>query len=149
LKESSNVSLLEQKAPDYFFDRKLKKIKEIFLTSTSSVEVKKKFAHYWNRFYLHTKEERSLASLSGGEGQALKICLSLCVPKEIYILDEPSQYLDNGAKEKLRLLLEELIQEGKTLLVIEHDTTWLPKPMKIMKLVNHSDILVLGETWTI
>jgi energy-coupling factor transporter ATP-binding protein EcfA2 len=147
--EMENVVLVEQRAPDYFFDRQLKKIKEIFLASVSSYEGRKTFARYWNNFNLDQKEDRYLSSLSGGEGQALKICLNLSIPKEIYLLDEPSQSLDKRSKDQLRLILSELLEAGKAVVVIEHDTSWLPRPLKVVKLESRNQNLVLGESWTI
>lgn len=144
-----NVSIVEQKASDYFFDRSLKKVKEIFLSSNLSEEAHRNFERYWRRFNLQSKEDRYLSSLSGGEGQALKICLAMSIPKDVYILDEPSLSLDVQAKEQLCLLITELLQGGKSFIVIEHDTSWLPKPVRVQRLESRDQTLVLGDSWTI
>jgi ABC-type Mn2+/Zn2+ transport system ATPase subunit len=148
-RENRNVSLVEQRAHDYFFDRSLKKVKEIFLSSISSEEARQSFEKYWKTFKLDKKENRLLSSLSGGEGQAVKLCLGLSIPKEVYFLDEPAQSLDKDSRDHLRQIIQELLQAGKALIVVEHDTSWLPSPLKVIKLESHEQTLVRGASWII
>ena len=147
--ENHNISIVEQKTSDYFFDRSLKKVKQIYLSSIRSQEARKSFEKYWNTFNLDKKENRQLSSLSGGEDQALKLCLGLSVPKDVYFLDEPSQSLDKTSIENLQQIILELLQAGKSMIVIEHDTSWLPRPLKVTKLESRNQILVRGDSWTI
>ena len=88
-----------------------------------------------------------LDSLSGGEGQALKICLGLASDAKVYVLDEPSQYLDESMKKVLSNLLKELLTREKSLLMVEHDLNWQEFPMKIAELKKVNRNLIVGKEW--
>lgn len=80
---------------------------------------------------LHTIQEvnlsyiklgQSLDTLSGGELQRLKIAVTLLNDTgEIYILDEPSTGLHEADTKKLIVLLNKLIERGKTIIALEHN----------------------------
>jgi energy-coupling factor transporter ATP-binding protein EcfA2 len=59
--------------------------------------------------------------LSGGEGQRAAIGKLLLTDPEILLLDEPTQGLDNFAKQELTVLLKQLARTGKTILTVTHD----------------------------
>ncbi len=63
-------------------------------------------------------------TLSGGEAQRIKLCKELIRPdtgNTLYVLDEPSTGLHFDDLSHLLQVLEELIQKGNTILVIEHN----------------------------
>ncbi len=80
---------------------------------------------------LHTIQEVNLSyiklgqpldTLSGGELQRLKIASTLLHDtSEIYILDEPSTGLHESDIQKLIELLIKLIEQGKTIITLEHN----------------------------
>lgn len=146
-KHQDIMSIIEQKAMDQFYNRSLKAIKEIYLSSGNEKVDREFFSHGWTSFGMHKKEDRMLDSLSGGEAQVLKIILGLSVKAEIYVLDEPSQYLDESMKKVLSQLLIELLRREKSLLMVEHDLNWQQFPMKIAELKNQNDKLVIGKEW--
>ncbi|HEX17666.1 MAG TPA: ribosome biogenesis/translation initiation ATPase RLI [Thermoplasmatales archaeon] len=70
--------------------------------------------------------EKSLSSLSGGELQRLAIALCLSKDADLYLLDEPSAYLDSKqrmrAGKTIRRVMEKL---GKSALVVDHDVYFI------------------------
>ncbi len=67
-----------------------------------------------------------LSELSGGELQRVAICLCLAQDADLYLLDEPSAYLDVEQRLLISKLLKDLMEErGKTALVVDHDLLFI------------------------
>jgi ABC-type multidrug transport system ATPase subunit len=148
-KNLSHVAMVHQRPQDFFYDRELSKIKEIFFQSNLKEISQSKFQEYWKLFKLHEKEKRFLSSLSGGESQMLKLCLGLSVLRDVYFLDEPSQFLDDVSKVKLSEIIADLLKESKSIIMIEHDFSWVKLPMTICQLEIKNHHLSRGRTWSI
>jgi excinuclease ABC subunit A len=72
--------------------------------------------------YLHLGQ--SATTLSGGEAQRIKLCKELSkrsTGRTVYILDEPSTGLHFDDVNKLVNILQALVEQGNTVIVIEHN----------------------------
>ena len=144
---SFQISYIQQGPMDLFYDRSLRRIREIFLSSRRGEISENKFLQMWEQFHFSKKETRLQSELSGGEGQALKLCLGLSIERDIYLLDEPSQFLDQSLREKLQDTLSSFLAEGKTVIMIEHDLSWAKFSMKISELNIQDNILKEKKSW--
>ena len=147
--EAGSRVIIEQKATEYFYDRKVKKLREFFQEGLLPQFDEEAFTFLWQAFNLDSKEDRLISQLSGGEAQALKLALGLCKETSYFFLDEPSQYLDQGRREILKNFLSYLLKRGKSLVVVEHNREWLPEGWMVQNLVVKNSTLVQGDTWTI
>jgi ABC-type Mn2+/Zn2+ transport system ATPase subunit len=135
--------LIEQKAIEHFYDRSLIQFKKIFLSSTSADA--QRFEMFWNSFEMQDREDRKLSTLSGGENQILKLCCGLAQEAQLYLLDEPSQFLDGGRKEKLNKLLIDFVSKEKSLVLVEHDLDWISPDWRVEKLIVEDNCLRKGS----
>ena len=86
----------------------------------------------------YVKLGQPATTLSGGEAQRVKLASELCrrsTGKTIYILDEPTMGLHSYDVHKLIGVLQQLVDAGNTVLVIEHN-------LDVIKVADH--IIDLG-----
>jgi excinuclease UvrABC ATPase subunit len=62
-----------------------------------------------------------LNTLSGGERQRLKLAIEMGSDTDVYVLDEPTVGLHLRDVDQLLGLLDQLVDEGRTVVVIEHN----------------------------
>lgn len=66
--------------------------------------------------------DNGVQNLSGGELQRLAICLALGKPANVYLVDEPSAYLDSEQRLNCAKVIKRFIMHSKkTAFVVEHD----------------------------
>ena len=65
--------------------------------------------------------ERKLSGLSGGELQRVAICATILKEADVYFFDEPSSYLDIHERMRVVGIIQSLVENGKRIIVIEHD----------------------------
>jgi len=80
--------------------------------------------------------EKECNKLSGGELQRLSIALCLSQEANIYLLDEPSAFLDIEQRLNLADILRKRIGEGRVAFVVDHDIVFID---------NISDRLIVFE----
>ncbi|MDP2599511.1 MAG: metal ABC transporter ATP-binding protein [Deltaproteobacteria bacterium] len=65
--------------------------------------------------------DRQISQLSGGQQQRVFLARALAQESEIYLMDEPFVGVDAATESAIILLLKELKNQGKTVLVVNHD----------------------------
>ena len=70
--------------------------------------------------------EKPLSSLSGGELQRLAIAMCLSKDADLYLLDEPSAYLDSKQRMRAGKTIKRVMEKlGKSALVVDHDVYFI------------------------
>jgi len=118
-KQVLNVSLKPQKiAPKFPGSVRallLKQIKSAFMHPQFQTDVVKPMS-------IESILDNDVQTLSGGELQRVAIVLALGKPADVYLLDEPSSFLDSEQRiQASKVIKRYILHSKKTAFVIEHD----------------------------
>lgn len=95
------------------------------------------------RIDLLEKVDKYPEELSGGQKQRVSIARTLLMKPDIILLDEPTSALDSEMKESVLLLINELVKEDMTLIIVSHEDDFVKKVSdKIYKLTKNGLTLV-------
>jgi ABC-type multidrug transport system ATPase subunit len=145
--QKSDSVYVQQKPQDVFYDRSLETFHQLFVDHSGPSLNLLRFNKFWHSSGLVNKNERLLSQLSGGESQLLKLVTALSLDCSFYVLDEPTQSLDDSKKSLLREMLEEVTGRGAKVLIVEHDRSWLPSLWKTYILTQQDQTLKLDPSW--
>ena len=91
-------------------------------------------------------EDKPINDLSGGQNQMVKLALGIYLAGDIFILDEPFQYLDQANVSLLTKLIVDLKEQGKTLLIVEHRKELISELVdKSYKMINSGQLEIVEE----
>jgi len=83
-------------------------------------------AEVYDALHLKYLLDRSLDTLSGGELQRVAIASCLVKEADIYLIDEPSAYLDSEQRMLVSRMLRRVIEKsGKSAMVVDHDVYFI------------------------
>lgn len=86
---------------------------------------KERAEYYRDRMRIRTPSiEQPVMNLSGGNQQKVVVSKLLCRDLDVFIFDEPTVGVDVGAKLEIYKLIEQLIKEGKGVIVV---SSYLPE----------------------
>jgi ATP-binding cassette, sub-family E, member 1 len=91
---------------------------------------------------LHLEEvmDVALTDLSGGELQRAAVALALARPATLYLLDEPSAYLDADERMAMaRLIRRQVERQAASALVVDHDVYFLDLASDALLVFRHPD----------
>ncbi|WP_400203574.1 ribosome biogenesis/translation initiation ATPase RLI [Candidatus Methanomassiliicoccus intestinalis] len=102
-------------------------VRELFMTANSeffeSGFFESEIAHPLSLKRLY---EKNVKTLSGGELQRVAIALCLSREAEIYLIDEPSAYLDSNQRmEAAKTIRRVMEKRGRSAMIIDHDIYFL------------------------
>lgn len=89
--------------------------------------------------------QRQISELSGGQQQRVFFARALVQDAELYCMDEPFAGIDMATEKALADLLNQLKEQGKTLLIVHHDLTSVTHYFDWVMLLN-TCLISCGET---
>lgn len=84
-------------------------------------------------------EKKKIHTLSGGEQQRVALARILLKPCELILADEPTGNLDEENKKEVFEILNQLKRQGKTIILVSHDTTIIEKCDEVIQLSKLSN----------
>lgn len=85
------------------------------------VEEKNRALQMMERMSITAFKKRSYRELSGGQQQRVLLARALCATQKIILMDEPTSGLDPMVSMELYHLIDEINQEGITVVTVSHD----------------------------
>ncbi len=94
---------------------------------------------------LHKRAEEDPFDLSHGQRQKLAIASVLAMDPGVILLDEPTSSLDHRTSLEIYSILSGLTREGKTVVVVEHDTDLLLGLGKQFLVLDSGRVVAQGD----
>lgn len=126
LGENSIISVVSQTPEDQLFGYGVEDAVAFGLENTgvSPEEMTSRIDYVFDLLNLQFLRRRSVASLSGGQRQAVCIASALVMNPTILIMDEPVSSLDPGGKQLIRSVLRQLKANNTTVLISDNNLDW-------------------------
>ncbi len=93
------------------------------LDGRNAAVVKEKASRALERVEMGHRSSHLPSALSGGEQQRVAIARALAIDPAILLADEPTGNLDSRQSQRVSSLLEQLVQQGQTIVMVTHDAS--------------------------
>lgn len=100
------------------------------------------------QFGMHPFKDRHPYDLSGGQLQKAALIGALLINPSLLLIDEPTKGLDPDFKEELATILQTLIDDGLTILMVTHDVEFAATHATTCSMVFQGQITVTEDTGT-
>jgi ABC-type branched-subunit amino acid transport system ATPase component len=111
---------------------------------TDEADIKSKAIEVLQQVGLDDRIGDIVANLSGGELRMLEVARQLIRDPEILLLDEPTAGVDPSLQGKLSSILVDLHNEGRTLIVVEHNLHFLLSIADVVIVLQNGELLAEG-----
>lgn len=94
--------------------------------------------------------KRQISQLSGGQQQRVFLARALAQQTRVYLMDEPFSGVDAATEKAIVALLQDLREEGSTVVVVHHDLQTVPNYFDHVMLLNLRTVAFgpVGEVFT-
>jgi general L-amino acid transport system ATP-binding protein len=93
----------------------------VLVRNRPKVEVERQALELLERVGIHEQAKKYPGQLSGGQQQRVAIARSLCMEPRILLFDEPTSALDPEMVQEVLAVMQELAQDGMTMVVVTHE----------------------------
>ncbi len=106
--------------------------------------MKEQIADILKELDLYEKRKQLAGSLSGWQMRLLEIARLYLQDTKLYLLDEPTAWVSPKLKWKVVQLLQKIIAQGKTVIIVEHDFWFLGEFVDAIFVMNDGKIIMKG-----
>ena len=124
------------------FVKKLKRWQKWLTLSMLPKEMKEQIADVLKELDLYDKRKQLAGSLSWGQMRLLEIARLYLQDTKLYLLDEPTAWVSPKLKGKVIQLLQKIIAQGKTVIIVEHDFGFLGEFVDEIFVMNDGKIIM-------
>ena len=123
VKAAGTIAMLPQNPQTLFFKKTvLEDLKELFADwKISDTRKEERLSRVIRLCHLEPFLYRHPYDLSGGEQQRCALAKLLLLRPQILLLDEPTKSLDAAFKQELAMILQRLLRDGVTIVMVSHD----------------------------
>lgn len=114
----------------------------LLIAKNSSEEDMKKILE---SVYLRKPLDSIASELSYGQQRLLEISRALLMPHSLLMLDEPTAGVNPKIRQELKSILVNLKKKGKTVLLIEHDISFVMDVSDSVIVLNEGRVLKIGK----
>ncbi len=111
----------------------------------SEQESKQTASVYLDKVGLSQKAEAYPDQLSGGQKQRVAIARALCMKPEILLFDEPTSALDPELVGEVLQVMQQLAQEGMTMVVVTHEMQFAREVASRVMFLNQGQVEEQGN----
>ena len=111
----------------------------------SAAERKLRVNEVMNRLHIAHRAKHFPQQLSGGQQQRVAVCRAIVIEPKLILADEPTGNLDSKNGEEVMSLLEQLHDEGATVLMVTHSPE---HALRAERVINMLDGQVISEEFT-
>lgn len=93
----------------------------LYCSSLPKKQKQERIEYLLSKVGLTSLAHQAIGQLSGGQLQRTLLARALAANPELLVLDEPTSFLDKHYKEQFLRLVEDLVSEETTILLVTHD----------------------------
>jgi ABC-type branched-subunit amino acid transport system ATPase component len=101
------------------------------------------------QYFLAAVENSLAGAISYGQQKLLTLACCIANGANLLLLDEPIAGVQPIYREKIAMLLKQLKQQGKTILVIEHNTDFIDEVADEIFFLNNGEINIFSNINTL
>jgi ABC-type branched-subunit amino acid transport system ATPase component len=112
---------------------------------TLPTHMKEQIADILHELDLYDKRKQLAGSLSGGQMRLLEIARLYLQDTKLYLLDEPTAGVSPKLKDKVIQLIQKIIAQEKTVVIVEHDFWFLGQFVDKLYVMNEWSLFTSGS----
>lgn len=127
------------------FVTKLSGWQKLMPVSRLPKKYKDQIDHVLQELDLYEKKDELAGNLSGGQMRLLEIGRLTLQDTKLYLLDEPTAWVSPKLKGTVIKLLDQIVQSGKMVIIVEHDFSFLSEFVDTFYVIDDGQNVLHGD----